>query len=280
MSFDLNMLFDLIKKIYTFIKDMIFLYIFIFIIALISYPEEHKLDYFFNLIIYYIGNNTICNLLIIAALTQVIAVIFFTVIRWTIKDKLLNNEPLKSDISNDNFTDEIKSILGKGKDNNDDPLIKISEVIQENYYNTKRKVSIYKWSCLLVPTLIPILSAILSISIASKDTFNFINTPWLSALITLITILNSMFQPSERFRKSCLIGIQLEHHKIKFLERIKKYKEIGNNDAPKKSKEYDSIISDYSDIMSKIQENLIDLFAPKAEKSSAERENYNSKRRT
>jgi hypothetical protein len=75
------------------------------------------------------------------------------------------------------------------------------------------------------------MSALLSVSVGIKDQ----NWAWmqsyslpLSLLLTLFTILNSIFKPGERFREACLIGIGIDRFKADLLMALEGLPQIDD----------------------------------------------------
>ena len=79
--------------------------------------------------------------------------------------------------------------------------------------NVSRKVKIFKWFGQGLLILIPIISALLTFTVAAKQetTLPWLkdSMPYLSLVLTLMTILNSIFRPGDRFKEACLLGIKI-----------------------------------------------------------------------
>lgn len=120
----------------------------------------------------------------------------------------------------------------KGYDKHSYPLDALLKMVEMNNKYAIRKIRIYKWSGIFLLTLIPLISALLSVLVNLKDN----NPIWLpesivfplSLALTLFTILNSIFKPSERFAEACRIGIGIDRFIANLLidlERLKKVDE-------------------------------------------------------
>ena len=138
----------------------------------------------------------------------------------------------------------------------------LSETIEKNSNIVNRKINFYKWTGLVLLTLIPLSSALLSVSVSLKSDnatgleqlILSISLP-LSLSLTVATILNSIFRPSERFRKACLLGIQVDAFKEEFLSDLQRMDNVDEHAlldlVDKKRKEFE-----------KYQEELISMFMP------------------
>ncbi len=160
------------------------------------------------------------------------------------------------------LTDVIIILQEKGYKKHCHPLDALSKTVETNTKIATRKIRFYKWTGLFLLTSIPLVSALLSVSVGLKDggatwletTILSLSLP-LSLLLTVATILNSIFRPSERFRNACLVGIHVDAFKEDFLvalQRLEKVEEhILLDFVDKKRKEFE-----------KYQEELIGMFMP------------------
>jgi len=101
-------------------------------------------------------------------------------------------------------------------------LSELLEEIDSNRGMLRNKVYVYKWSGLILLMMVPLLSAALSTLIGieagevqrlfsvNEDSLLRIKFG-LGAVLTFMTIMNSIFRPSERFRTACMITIQMDH---------------------------------------------------------------------
>lgn len=91
-----------------------------------------------------------------------------------------------------------------------------------------RKIRIYKPFGLSLLVLIPILSAIISalIGVRPEDLPSWLPYQgqgllfFLSLILTILTILNSLFKPSQRFNQACLLGIDIDRFGISFVAEL------------------------------------------------------------
>ncbi|MDX1251293.1 MAG: hypothetical protein IDH49_03395 [Gammaproteobacteria bacterium] len=160
------------------------------------------------------------------------------------------------------LTDAISILQEKGYKKHCHPLEALSNTVETNGKIAARKIRFYKWAGLFLLTLIPLVSALLSVSVGLKDG----DTTWLettilslslplSLLLTVATILNSIFRPSERFRNACLIGVRIGAFKEDFLSALQRLEKVEERTlldlVDKKRKDFE-----------KYQEDLIGLFMP------------------
>jgi hypothetical protein len=90
------------------------------------------------------------------------------------------------------------------------PLDELARFVDADRERADKKIWYYKYGGLFLLTLIPVISALISISISPEK-----NKYWmpeklifgLSLVLTLLTIFNSIFKPSERFNEVCRLGI-------------------------------------------------------------------------
>jgi len=149
------------------------------------------------------------------------------------------------------------------------PLEDMAQAIDETKRNVKRKVGIYKWTGLALLTLIPILSALMSalLSMETKAPTLMSLTRTLSFSLTLLTILNSIFKPGERFRSICSLGIQVDDFGSLALESLTRIPQDKLDElfllalVDKRRKRLDSY-----------RKQLIDLFLPEASQLPDRRE--------
>jgi hypothetical protein len=135
-------------------------------------------------------------------------------------------------------------------------------IITEHTENVVKKVKWYKWFGFFLLMAIPLLSAFLSFLInIQKGDGNYLvslaewTLPWLSLIVTVLTILNSIFKPAERFSMACHMGIELDVFKRTFLIDMGTIKEVDDDKLAK-------FVNDKSEKFRNIQENLIHLFLP------------------
>lgn len=113
------------------------------------------------------------------------------------------------------------------------PLDALAETVDFNSKLTDTKVFVYKWGGLFLLTSIPLVSALLSVSVGLEAghatelacTLEALSLP-LSLLLTIGTILNSIFRPTERFRNACLLGIRITAFKSDFLVALERLEKV------------------------------------------------------
>ena len=152
------------------------------------------------------------------------------------------------------FLAESKSILHtKGYNKEFYPLEELARSVKYNQENTMRKIRVYKWSGFFLLTAIPLISAFLSVAIKADELSSVIFP--LSLILTLMTVLNAIFRPGERFQHVCLIGIKIDSFKTYFLTELMILEPINDSALAtfinKKRKEFESH-----------QKELIGLFMP------------------
>lgn len=159
-------------------------------------------------------------------------------------------------------TDAIGILQEKGYTKHCYPLDALTKTVEENCEIVSRKIRLYKWPGFFLLTFIPIFSALLSVAVGLKNggatwletTILSLSLP-ISLILTIATILNSIFRPGERFRNACLVGIRINAFKEEFLsalQRLDKVEEYALLDLiDKKRKEFE-----------KYQEQLIGMFMP------------------
>ena len=100
--------------------------------------------------------------------------------------------------------------------------------VDDNSKCADRKVSVYKPMAILLLTITPLLSATLCLLIgASADTLSMLHVGsqaafFISVILTVCTILISLFMPGQRFQKACHIGVGLDQFRIRFLAELEK----------------------------------------------------------
>lgn len=158
------------------------------------------------------------------------------------------------------FRDDVFGVLReKGYQKPCYPLEAFSETVETNNRYAQRKVFFNKWSGLFLLTFIPLISALLSVTVSLDG-----NSPvWLpkslvfpvSLALTFFTILNSIFKPGERFREACRIGIAINNFTIEFLIELQRMKPVNEsallNLIDNKQREFEPY-----------QKKLISLFMP------------------
>lgn len=162
--------------------------------------------------------------------------------------------------SNKSLLARVKLILKKHNYRNSCyPLYDLAQSVDETINNVIMKIFIYKWTALFLLLMIPIISALLSILITQELASPFMKlkptVPYLSVILTLLTILNSIFKPGERFKQVCLMSIKIGHFKSQVQEEIEKLSKV---DETSLSELVDRLRKDFEPY----QEQLITLFLP------------------
>jgi hypothetical protein len=132
------------------------------------------------------------------------------------------------------FLSDVYSVLQeKGFKEHCHHLNALLRTVETNSKLVRTKIRFYKWSGLFLLTSIPLVSALVSVSVGleGKDatglgaTLKSLSLP-LSLLLTVVTILNSIFRPSERFRQACLLGIGIDAFKANFLVTLERLEKV------------------------------------------------------
>ena len=148
------------------------------------------------------------------------------------------------------------------------PLDELINVVIATEKNVRSKVFWYKWSGLIFLVSIPLISALLSVIITqdsnpatnSSNTFRYLLpiAPYLSLGLTLITILNSIFKPSERFRTACFMSIKVSHFRADILADLEKLPSAVSDEVLLK------VVHKHRKDFEFYQEQLVGLFLPEA----------------
>jgi hypothetical protein len=166
---------------------------------------------------------------------------------------------------------EVKAILSeRGYDKVCHPLEALAQRIEETERNVSRKVHVYKWPGLILLGLIPIISTLLSLlvtgeprGVALKDVshpllFSMTHSTLLLSMsysLTFLTVLNSIFRPSERFKEACRMGVDFERIKSDFLADLESLPEIEESHLH-------AIINKFNKLVAPYQKELISMFLP------------------
>ena len=164
------------------------------------------------------------------------------------------------------FLDKVREILENGDRRRPCyPVEALAFTLDDTKRNVKRKVFMYKWTGLALMTLIPILSAVISTLLPMKgsgDQNSRLLLEILSFSLTLLTILNSIFKPGERFRSICSLGIRVDDLGDQVLERLEELVAQGKIDE----RSLLAIVDRHRRQLDSYRELLIDLFLPEASK--------------
>lgn len=131
-----------------------------------------------------------------------------------------------------------------------------------------RKLKTYKWFGFILLTAIPVTSTILSVAITSNggeggagtgDIFAWLKpyVPHLSVSLTLMTLLNAIFKPSERFQTVCSLSIKVSHFKSDVMAEIEKL-------SPFNEQKLLDLVDKFRSSFEPYQEQLVGLFMPEA----------------
>lgn len=157
------------------------------------------------------------------------------------------------------FVVDVTNILReKGYKKNCYALNELCQTIDLNTKNTLTKIRVFKWLGLTLLTAIPLMSTLLSILVSMKegsqrwsaDTFLY-----LSVALTIFTILNSIFKPSEKFQLASRLGIRIYIFKTNFLIELERMKTINEQDLL-------ALIEAKSLAFLTYQEELVGMFMP------------------
>lgn len=120
--------------------------------------------------------------------------------------------------------DQVRGILkDRGYEKTCLPLEDVANRVERTYRNVDTKIWLYKWASMVLLVLIPFLSTSLSLFAAYKKpvTGSIIS---LSVALTILTLLNSIFRPSLRFRELCEMGIAIQDLRDDFLTELEDLK--------------------------------------------------------
>lgn len=143
-----------------------------------------------------------------------------------------------------------------------------SRTIDKTQENINGKIKLYKWSALILSTLIPVFSAIISFGLSAKD-----DEAWkvyitiLSFVLTLMTLLNSIFNPGERFKQVCRLGVGLGNLKRDVMERMEALSGVEQDSL---HVNVHDLVNRYTKSLNHYQEQLIDLFLPELQVKTAD----------
>jgi len=164
------------------------------------------------------------------------------------------------------FLERTKQILqDKGYSKECYTLEDLANVIDETQKNVIHKVWLYKWLGLPILVLMPIISAFLSVIIAQKspsEPFAMLVwlVPYMSFGLTVLTILNAIFKPGERFKQVCSLGIQVASFKDEVLSALASLSPVDDASLLK-------LVDANRKRFEVYQEQLIGLFLPEVGRS-------------
>jgi hypothetical protein len=138
------------------------------------------------------------------------------------------------------------------------PVMDLADALDENARFAQRKVRLYKWSGLFALLAIPLLSTIVSILVADggqKFRLDPLVLPVLSAALTLVTLLNSIMKPGERFQAACRVCMRVRAIGNRLLESLATADRVDD-------KTLVAIVNKHRRRLLPLQEELIQLFLP------------------
>jgi hypothetical protein len=137
------------------------------------------------------------------------------------------------------------------------PLRDLLKAIDDNRAWAVRKVRGYKWSALFVLLAIPLLSAFVSTALGAKEAFASLQpaVAWVSLAVTVLTILNSILKPGERFPAACRVATQIENLADELLAELETIERIDQ-------KSLAALVGRYRDKLAPYREELVQLFLP------------------
>jgi len=144
------------------------------------------------------------------------------------------------------------------------PLRELAKEVESTRANLRVKVRWFKWPSFILLVLVPVLSASISVMIGTNwKILGFSSTGILSYILTLFTILNSIFRPRDRFRKACNLQMDLDNLQQKFLIDLER-KKRGAIDSDLLLTQAESLNA----FLHPIRQANIDLFLPDSSGSS------------
>lgn len=131
----------------------------------------------------------------------------------------------------DPFAQEVATILkrkGFPVETADYPLL--NELVGSYVYNdsrTGRKVEYYKWIGFILLFVIPLLSTVIAATANGPDDIPMLkclksSISATTLILAILTTLNSILRPGQRFNECCRIRLDYFHWKCEFLEGLEK----------------------------------------------------------
>ncbi|MHB9073986.1 MAG: hypothetical protein ACYC6G_10715 [Desulfobaccales bacterium] len=161
--------------------------------------------------------------------------------------------------------DQVNGILSeKGYTNYSYSLNDLTRRIMDHQKNVENKVKRYKIFGFILLLLIPLFSFFLSflINIRQGGAFPLLLVnlakeivPWLSLILTVLTIINSTLKPAERFSTACDIGVEISALKRALLVDLERMEEGNLNKICQ-------LVKEKGEDLKPIQKQLIDLCLP------------------
>jgi len=164
-------------------------------------------------------------------------------------------------MTNHHLVQRVRKILSeRGHHGVCQPLDGLAETIEDTERNVARKVKVYKWPGLILLAAIPILSTSLSVVVTgTKSGPAWLSVPALSFVLsytlTVLTVLNSIFRFSERFKEACRIGVDFEQIKSSFLMELESLPVLDEVHLH-------TLVTKFSKLVAPYQKELISMFLP------------------
>jgi hypothetical protein len=168
----------------------------------------------------------------------------------------------------------VRAILKeRGYETGSYPLESLAERIEETERSVLRKVRGYKWPGLILLALIPLLSTCISVLVTEKPKAVYSTNLLygMSFTLTLLTVLNSIFRPSERFKEACRMGVDFERIRSDFLVELENLPRVGQAYAQQAKKQDEAhteearlhaVVGKFYKLVAPYQKELISMFLP------------------
>jgi hypothetical protein len=153
---------------------------------------------------------------------------------------------------------EVRAILSeRGYEKVCHPLEALAQSIEDTERNVSVKVHVYKYPGLILLGLIPIISAFLSMLVTGEPKQGYLRELMyvMTYLLTFLTVLNSIFRPSERFKESCRMGVDFQRIKSDFLADLESLPQVEESHLH-------AIVSKFNKLIAPYQKELIAMFLP------------------
>jgi hypothetical protein len=172
------------------------------------------------------------------------------------------------------FIERMEAVLMRNNCHEDPrELNELAEIIVSDECRARAKVPVYKWMGLTALMLIPIISAVISIATTSQVADAnpgqvaggegwlgiAVALPFLSILLTVLTILNSSFHPAERFSACCQLLIGIDRFKFELVRKLDEL--LAQPDVQEKAK-LPNFVHDKRDEFVRYQLDAMRLFLP------------------
>ena len=135
------------------------------------------------------------------------------------------------------------------------PLEAVAQRVEGIHRNIRLKLIFYKWSSLFILILIPLISTLLSIFVTKNLTGVWVDS--FAYSLTILTLLNSIFRPSFRFKELCEMGLGVQELKDEFVTRLENLTKIDEGKLHMIREDCDRRLLPY-------EKRMIALFLPEA----------------